>query len=444
MLNPWISILLVLSALIGLMIGLRVYGAKRKPHPEILRKMLHVGMGLIVLSFPWVFAETWPVWVLAGVSVILLAVTKIPSPLQHKLGGVLDGVDRSSLGDIYFPISVALLFHFSDRQPVLYCIPILLLALADAVAALIGVFYGHRHYQATGGIKSAEGSIAFFVVAFLSTHIPLLLFTNIGRAESLLLGLTIGLLVMIIEAVSWNGLDNLMVPLGAFLFLTGYMSMDKVTLATLLVATFAWVVLVFALRCRSTLNDSALVGAALSGYLIWTLGGWLWSIPPLLAYLSYTILWPRKEQLIGRPHDTKAVAAFCVPGILCLSIARSYDRWELLFPYTVFYAIQLSFIGIAYFREMHLKTANPKLIALCVIKGWIVQFVPFALIKGLSITTLIYTGFAFGPIVIATLMFNYAIPQPENYSIDRFPWMLQTAIGSIASALCLIPLYCWR
>lgn len=440
-LSPWVGIAMVLSALVGLMGLLRLYRRKYQPHPEILRKLLHVGMGLVTLSFPWVFHETWPAWVLAVISVFLLVATKVPNPLQQKLGGVVDGVSRTSFGDIYFPISVALIFQFADCQPILYCIPVLLLTLADAVAALIGIFYGHIHYAAVDGHKSAEGSIAFFTVAFLSTHIPLLLFTDTGRAESLLLGITIGILVMLIEAVAWKGLDNLMVPLGGYLLLKGYMAMDVQTLALLLASTIGWVVFVFIIRKRSTLNDSALLGAALVGYLTGSLGGWIWVIPPLTLYLGYTFLWPRNEQLQTRPHDVHAVAAICVPGLLWLSFARTYGYWELYYPYTTFYAVQLAFIGVAYYREVHHKMVDHLLTPVCVGKSWLVVFLPFILIKGLSLASLLYAVFALIVITGATMILNVAIPCPENYSIERYPWLKQAIIGSVASVLCLLPLY---
>lgn len=443
-LSPWAGIAAVLAALVGLMLLLRYYRLKCQPHPEILRKLLHVGMGIVTLSFPWVFNETWPAWVLAAISVLLLAAAKIPGPLQQKLGGVVDGVARGSFGDIYFPISVALIFQFADRQPELYCIPILLLTLADAVAALIGIFYGHIHYAATDGQKSAEGSIAFFTVAFLSTHIPLLLFTNIGRAESLLLGITIGLLVMLIEAVAWKGLDNLLVPLGGYLLLTGYRSMDVHTLALLLASTVGWILFVFLMRRWSTLNDSALLGAALVGYLTVSLGGWTWVVPPLILYLGYTVLWPRKEQLHTRPHDVHAVAAVCVPGLLWLALARTYDHWDLYYPYTAFYAVQLAFIGVAYYREVQHKMVERILIPICAGKSWTAVFLPYLLINSFSVDSLLFTGVALIVVIGATMVLNIAIPRPDKYSIEKYPWMQQTIIGAAASALCLIPLYLLR
>lgn len=441
MLNPWLGIGLVLAVLLGLIAGLRQACRTWPLHPEIPRKLLHVGMGLVTLAFPWLFAAVWPVWVIAGFAAALLGAIKLLAPLRQRLGGVVDGVARASLGDLYFPISVALVFHLTFGHPVLYCIPILLLTLADAVAALIGVFYGHLHYDSAGNRKSAEGSLAFFTVAFFSTHVPLLLFTDTGRVESLLLGATIGLLVMLIEAVAWRGLDNLLVPLGAYFLLTGYLPKSVIELSVLLLATVGWVAFVFLLRRRSTLNAGALLAAALVGYLTWSVGGWRWLIPPLLLYLGYTILWPRDAQLREHPHTVHAVAAVCAPALIWLAVARRLGHDELFFPYTAFYAAQLAFIGIAYYREVYRRVATLPLIGWSAGRSWGVLFLPFAFLRGFSLPTIELAAFALLAITFATWLFNRCIPAPEHYSIDLFPWHRQAAIGILASALCLLPMY---
>src|SRR5262249_18012010 len=152
------------------------------PHPEVVRKLLHMGMGLVTLSFPWLFDETWPVIVLAVLSIALLTSARLVAGLKSSLGSVVSGVARASLGEISFPVGVAVLFVLLihggaapfDLRAVLYCIPVLLLTLADAAAALIGITYGRLQYPTADGVKSAEGSVAFFACAFFCTHVPLL------------------------------------------------------------------------------------------------------------------------------------------------------------------------------------------------------------------------------------------------------------------------------
>ena len=57
---------------------------------------------------------------------------------------------------------------------VLYVVPLLLLAVADAAAALVGVGFGRRLYRTIGGWKTMEGSAAFLACAFLCVFIALI------------------------------------------------------------------------------------------------------------------------------------------------------------------------------------------------------------------------------------------------------------------------------
>ena len=57
----WLGMAIVLAALGSLLASLRLYQKWASPHAELLRKLLHVGMGLVSLSFPWLFDSSWPV-----------------------------------------------------------------------------------------------------------------------------------------------------------------------------------------------------------------------------------------------------------------------------------------------------------------------------------------------------------------------------------------------
>jgi phytol kinase len=216
--NVW-GILLVLGTLGAVMMLLRIVRARFGLHPELSRKIVHVSMGLVVLAFPWLFDRTWPVIGLAIAAVAFLLAIRWHPVLHAYLGPVLAAVPRQSFGEVYFPLGAAVLFVLARGDAVLFCIPILILTLGDAVGALIGLRYGRARFRTDEGFKSAEGSLAFFFVAFLSTHVPLLLFTDVGRAESLLIGFVLGFLAMLAEAVAWRGLDNLFIPLGSFFVL---------------------------------------------------------------------------------------------------------------------------------------------------------------------------------------------------------------------------------
>src|SRR5262245_41759016 len=212
MMNPWLGIGLVLVIFATLLAGLRLLQRLFSPHPELFRKILHVGMGLVTFSFPWLFDESWPVIVLACLSIGALLSLRLVTQLKESVVSVLASVGRVSLGEVYFPLAVAILFVLYQREKMppdqrlmLYCVPILLLTVADATAALIGTRYGRWHYETADGEKSAEGSLGFFLSGFFSVHVPLLLGTDIGRAETLLIAVLLAWLSMMFEAIAWAG-----------------------------------------------------------------------------------------------------------------------------------------------------------------------------------------------------------------------------------------------
>jgi phytol kinase len=231
MVNPMASSALLVGSFCGLMAGLLALQRHRRLHPELMRKLVHLGMGLVALSLPWLFESAWSVVALTSVFVLLLIGLRVLPTLRIHLGSPIHGVDRKSLGDIYFALGVGGLFLFSSGDPLLFCIPILILTLADAAAGVTGLYYGRLRYVVVTGEKSIEGSIAFFLTSFLSAHTALLLFTEVGRAETLLSALSLGLVLTFVEAVADNGLDNLLIPLVALLLLKTYLGMDLVALA---------------------------------------------------------------------------------------------------------------------------------------------------------------------------------------------------------------------
>lgn len=220
--NPYLSVLLVLILTSGLMAAIRVLQKRYVPHPELCRKLMHIGSGIIALNIPWLFQNTQPVLLLCGISLAGLLTMKHSNYLKLNIGRVVGDVDRRSSGDIYFPLTIAVLFLLAKGEPLFYCIPILILTLADAAAALIGIFYGKLHFETPGGVKSVEGSLAFFLVAFLCAYLPMLYFTDFGSKEILLMAFLLAFLLMIVEAAfGWNGLDNLLIPVVGFLILKG-------------------------------------------------------------------------------------------------------------------------------------------------------------------------------------------------------------------------------
>jgi len=249
-LHPLIGMSLIFAIFIALLVALRWYQRRSERRPEVVRKLMHVGMGLVTLSLPWLFAEAWPVLALAVLSIAVLIALRVIPRWRQTLGCVIGGVHRRSFGEIYFAASAAILFAGAQGDAILFYVPMLILTLADAASALIGLRYGALRFGAPGGEKSAEGSIAFFVVAFLSAHITLLLATGVSRVESLLIAATLALLLTLVEAMAWRGLDNLFIPLGGFVLLNSLLMMDAATLLKHLAVALLLVVTTVAVKWR--------------------------------------------------------------------------------------------------------------------------------------------------------------------------------------------------
>ena len=374
----------VLVALSCLAAGLKTAEIKGRCHPEVLRKGMHIGTGLIALPLPWMFDSVWSMIVLATFATAAMTATRSVGWLRQRVGTVMSGVGRDSLGEIYFPVAVAVIFVLSRGEPLLYVIPVLMLTLADAAAALVGVRYGQVRYQTSGGAKSLEGSAAFFLVAFFSVHLPLLLTTRTGRAESVLIAAILALLVMMIECVAWRGIDNLLIPLGAHALLRLYLDADTRLLLFHLLVAVSLTVFALTWRRRSKLDDSALVGCALFGYAVFAVGGWSWLVGPAGFFLTQAVFWPRSSG--KRTHTVLAMLSVVSPGLVWLFVhAVTAEQW-LLVPFTAAFATQLTLYGMTRtgIQPNHGGKRHPMRVLVNVGLGWVVVY---------SVTLLVDSGY---------------------------------------------------
>lgn len=339
----------LIGLIVALLFGLHLLRQRCRDHAEWFRKVLHIGSGLLACSFPFLFQSVWPVLVLGFLSLIL--VTGLRGFDKKGIGMVLKGETRTSYGDLYFPISVMILWLLSRHNLVLYFIPILVLTFSDTVAALVGIYYGKVRYKTLEGFKSTEGSIAFFLVAFLLTHIFLLLMAPVSKVSSLLIGVLIGLLLMMIESVAWRGLDNLLIPVCGFFLLKSFILQSEVALATHLGTLCVLAMIGWLWRTKATLSDNALMVGILYIYFCWTLTAPFWAIPPLVLFVSYTLLTPSTKYDSYRLHNLQALGGICLPGLfwVILFLVTKNEMFFALFLTT--FAVHMPMIGFIRFKR---------------------------------------------------------------------------------------------
>jgi phytol kinase len=439
LLNDLLDIAVVLTGVVGLLVVLAYYQRKARPHPEIVRKAMHVSSGLIALTLPWLFDTNWPVLLLALLASAGMFAVKSTRWLKNNLGAVTGGVARTTFGEICFPLGAGILFVLAQNDLLLYSIPILILTFADASAALVGVFYGVRRYTTDEGAKTLEGSLAFFQTAFLSTLVPLLLFTEIGRPETLLISLIMGVLSMLLDATAWWGLDNLLIPVLSFMALKVFVVLDPYYLAVHFMLTLLLIGLVALWRKRTTLNDSAVLFAVIYGYLCWTLGGWEWMLPPLLLFLTYNSLSPRDVEPYMRPYTVPVVLAIGAVGLVWLLLANALDQHRAFyFPYVLSFATQLAMIGAARHQRADQRQVTLKRLAWYSFLSWLLLFVPFVLVQGLEPGWGLQAFIALLSVGVGVGLFILSQSGPDGYRNVAARWVVQTLCAGLASLVGLV------
>jgi phytol kinase len=436
--NPWVGIIGVMVTLIIVIHSLSRLQNSIIKDPEVIRKSLHVTMGLLTLSFPWVFADAWPVLTLSIVSSLFIALLKVSNMKQWQ--PVVCARGRDSIGEIIFPLAIGLTFLLANGDKMLYLIPITILTLADTASAIVGQRFGTRKFKCEGDSKkSLQGSFAFSAVAFAATFIPLNSFTTIGTEAALSIATILGIVAMMFEAIAWKGLDNLFIPLGALIVLKTHVNLGLGELnmrLSLLVLVSMMIVLA---RRNSTLNGSGVIGCALFCYFAYILNGIEWVIMPVLLYLSYRLLLPARFRQIKSEHNVYAVISVASVGIIWLLISMASRSERFIFPYMLTFAAHAAIIATAHMRFT--SFSRPKIFAIlyAVLKAWCLIAVPlfFLLPSSQNIAlSIILAPFCIG---IPTVLFYAANSTTIKPFTRPSRWWKQASFAAIASLLGLIP-----
>ena len=352
----WLSIGFVLCMLLIAMCMIKIIEKKTQIHAELKRKLLHMTMGLIMLTFPYVFHNVLSVGILAVIALAILVLLK-HTKLKEGLGTVLYSVDRESLGEIFFVISVFLIFCLSKGDKVLYSIPILILTFADSAAALIGKNYGKKNLaELNEDAKSIEGSFIFFMVAFVATLVPLLLFTDVGREETLIIATIVGFNVALVEMISHSGNDNLLIPLTTYAFLATHMGLGIEQLRMNLVILVVIFILVTIANRVKAWSKLALVETLVVGYLTITLYGIYAIIPPLILFLTVMRFPKVTEKEQHNLYDARIIETNVILGIaICGIVAITGWKAEFFMIYSLAYSMHLAintFVRLKYYFNL--------------------------------------------------------------------------------------------
>ncbi|HLZ65704.1 MAG TPA: hypothetical protein VKQ29_05700 [Aliidongia sp.] len=328
------SIVLLVAVL-----GAVAWGARRwQLHPEVARKTIHVGLGLYCLTLPALFDRTGPVLGICGMAVILLLAARAAKQRHAGLGAGLHGVARESYGELLFAISVALLFVFGHRNLVTYLVPLAILTLSDAAAALVGIRYGHARFRVEEGVKSLEGAAIFLLTAWIITMSLLLDFSEAPRLNVIVLGGLIALYGTLVEAQSWRGWDNFFVPMAIHMVLSNNLEAPPSLLLEGAGIGIAGLAAMLLLRRRLGLDAHA---AGFMATVLATIGmaSSTWNVVvPALALGCHLLARDPDDGLRPYPHLRLA--------LVMVLLAFAWYLFGVLTPYPTVYAFNVSFAAL--------------------------------------------------------------------------------------------------
>jgi phytol kinase len=354
------GVLLILGCAIAIT---KLYG--KNLAAEVSRKIIHITMGCAALAFPYIFKSKISVVILGVLAMAFLLFLRSKTGRKTGAGSPLLGIGRKSYGEIFFVMSIMSVFILF-KEPFEYLISIAVLTFADSAAALVGVSYGRHSLSGEHeSRKSGEGSLVFFNVAFICALIPLQLMTQIGRAEVLVISFLIGFLAAMVEAVSENGGDNLLLPLLTYSFLRYNCGKPLEFLVNNFSVMLIFLAVIIVIGKIAKFTRLAAAYALLVAYIVMIQGGILWVIPPALTLITVGILpfMNSREKQFPVPH--RVIECNTLVGVICLYISVFLPPYRELLYISFSLSFACSLMVSTYHRFINYVTAKAFIAAIC-------------------------------------------------------------------------------
>ncbi|MDX2212701.1 MAG: SEC59/DGK1/VTE5 family protein [Oculatellaceae cyanobacterium bins.114] len=205
----WMQLLVVAIWLAIVVLSAEILHRLQWGDGELVRKVVHIGVGNIILLAWWLQIPTW-----LGVSASVLFSTIALLSYRIPILPSFNSVGRKSLGTFFYAVSFGILIAcFWQTQPHFAMLGILVMTWGDGLAALVGRRWGRHLYKLWDMQKSWEGSLTMGVASFVVSG--LLLSIQGGGWLAWAIAGVIAIAAMGLEAFSKYGIDNLTVPVGS-------------------------------------------------------------------------------------------------------------------------------------------------------------------------------------------------------------------------------------
>lgn len=192
---------------------------------EASRKLVHVmhGVSLAALAFivPMRYVVLCESVFLASMFVArYMSKSARPRQIISWYVARLYKVGRLSYGDLLFPLSVIIVSVLANTKWE-FAAAMLVLGVADAVAAIVGKHFGKGNtYTVLGQAKSIAGSVAFFLVTASIIGMYAVLIPTFEASVALMGVLAVSFVLTITENLGVYGTDNFLLPIVTVLALS--------------------------------------------------------------------------------------------------------------------------------------------------------------------------------------------------------------------------------
>ena len=180
-------------------------------HSELTRKIVHILTGTFVAFWP--FFLSWRQIQLISLAFLIVIGISVRMNIFQSVHAVKRGVN----GEFLFAIAIGLLaFLTTNRWN--FAASMLVLSIADGIAAIVGLVWGDDNsYKVFGHQKSIVGSLAFF---FATLGIMIVYAAFSGQEYSAVTIVWLPVFATVVENLSVQGADNIVLPLFVSLVLS--------------------------------------------------------------------------------------------------------------------------------------------------------------------------------------------------------------------------------
>lgn len=290
--EDWVTVSFLFLGIISLL-GLSEIVRRRLSRPEeFSRKLIHISVGILLFFAPILVESSLP-FVLIALLFIFVNYIALKKGFLKGMHG-----ERNTYGTIFYPLSflILVLFAWQDYKLIII-ISMMILAVGDALAAIVGQSLPKTHkYLLITEQKTIEGSFTMFVTSTFIIFLVLQLnplhshFSTQTSPYILWIAIITAAISTGTEALSTKGSDNLSVPLLSAIilyFMSGHAYAENLQLTFGLILASIVSIISFYVKF---LDKSGAVASFLLASIIFGFGGWKWSIPILIFFVSSSLL----------------------------------------------------------------------------------------------------------------------------------------------------------